>query len=81
MLQKHMKGERNSQQDTFDAEMHIDWNGPVVSRANTLFEISLDRKFGSRKQWNFKRGDTKFYTSKVVDRKKEEISRLSFLNQ
>ena len=61
--------------------MHIDWNGPVVSRANTLLEISLDRKFGSRKQWNFKRGDTKFYTSKVVDRKKEEISRLSFLNQ
>ena len=81
MLQKHMKGERNAQQDAFDAEMHIDWNGPVVSRANTLLEISLDRKFGSRKQWNFKRGDTKFYTSKVVDRKKEEISRLSFLNQ
>ena len=76
-----MKGERNAQQDAFDAEKHIDWNGPVVSRANTLLEISLDRKFGSRKQWNFKSGDTKFYTSKVVDRKKEEISRLSFLNQ
>ena len=28
---------------------------------------SLDRKFGSRKKWNFKSGNTKFYTSAVID--------------
>ena len=61
--------------------MHIDWNGPVLSRADSLLEMSLDRKFGSRKQWNFKSGESKFYTSKVVDRKKAETSRLSFLNE
>ena len=81
MLQKHMKPERNAKQSVFDDEMHIDWNGPVLSRADSLLEMSLDRKFGSRKQWNFKSGESKFYTSKVVDRKKAETSRLSFLNE
>ena len=41
---------------------------------------SLDRKFGSRKQWNFKSGETKFFSSKVVDRKRAEVSRLAFMN-
>ena len=80
VLQKHMKPERTAKQSIFDSELPIDWNGPVVDKADSLLERSLDRKFGSRKRWNFKVGDSKFYTSKVVDRKKTETSRLSFLN-
>ena len=64
MLQKHMKPERNCTQSAFEDEMHIDWNGPVVSRADPLLSVSLDRGFGSRKHWNFKTGSSKFYTSK-----------------
>ena len=67
-------------QVAFEAEMNIDWNGPVVSKADHLLEESLDRHFGSRKRWSFKSGEIKFYTSKVIDRKKSETSRLSFMN-
>ena len=80
MLQKHMKSERNAKQSAFEAEMNIDWNKPVVSRSGKLHEESFDRKFGSRKQWNFKSGETKFFSSKVVDRKRAEVSRLAFMN-
>ena len=45
-----MKSEKNSKQSAFEAEMNIDWNGPVVSRSEKILEESLDRKFGSRKQ-------------------------------
>ena len=81
MLQKHMKTERNAAQSAFEGEMHIDWNGPVVAKADHLLNTSLDRKFGSRRHWHFKTGSTRFYTSEVVDRKKTEVSRLSFLNK
>ena len=81
MLQKHMKTERNAAQSAFEGEMHIDWNGPVVAKADHLLSTSLDRKFGSRRRWHFKTGSTRFYTSEVVDRKKTEVSRLSFLNK
>ena len=80
MHHKHMKSERNAKQSAFEAEMNIDWNGPVVSRSEKILEESLDRKFGSRKQWNFKSGETKFFSSKVVDRKRAEVSRLAFMN-
>ena len=81
MLIKHMKPERPAGQISFESELNIDWNGPVVARADSLLARSLDRKFGSRKRWNFKTGSSKFYTSQVVDRKKGESSRLSFLNK
>ena len=54
-------------------EMHIDWNGPVISRADTLLSVSLDRKFGSRKRWHFKTGSSTFFTSKVGDRKLDGV--------
>ena len=81
MLQKHMKPERNAAQSAFEGEMHIDWNGPVLSRADHHLSSSLDRKFGSRKLWHFKTGSSKYYASEVVERKKSDISRLSFLNK
>ena len=81
MLQKHMKPEHNCTQSAFEDEMHIDWNGPVVSRADPLLSVSLYKRFASRKRWNFKTGSSKFYTSQVVDRKKSELSRLSFFNK
>ena len=34
MLLKHMKSERNATKTAFIGKMHIDWNGPVVSRAD-----------------------------------------------
>ena len=80
MLVKHMKLERNASGSSFEGEMHFDWNGIVVSRADNILSVSLDRHFGSRKRWHFKTGSTSFYTSEVVDRKKSEMSRLSFLN-
>ena len=73
MLQKHMKPERNATQSVYEDEMHIDWNGPVISRADTLLSVSLDRKFGSRKRWHFKTGSSTFYTSKVVNRKLDGV--------
>ena len=75
-----MKSERPGKQTSFTNEMHIDWNGPVLSKADNLLARSLDRKFGSRRKWNFTSGESKFYTSAVVDRKKCETSRLSFLD-
>ena len=61
--------------------MRIDWNGPGVSKADNVLARSLDRKFGSRNKWNFKSGNTKFYTSAVVDKKRVESSRLSFFRR
>ena len=75
-----MKPERPGKQNSFTNEMHIDWNGPVLSRADYLLARSVDRKFGGRRKWNFKSEESKFYTSAVVDRKKCEQSRLSFLD-
>ena len=75
MQQKHMKC--NAKQT---AEIHTDLNGPVVSRADHL-SASLDCWFGSRKRWHFETGSNAFYTSEVVDRKKTEVSRLSYLNK
>ena len=37
MLVKHTKPERNASQSSFEGDMHIDWNGPVVSRAELLY--------------------------------------------
>ena len=71
-----MKPQRLGKQITFGSEMHIYWNSPVVFKADNVLARSLDRK-----KWNFKSGNTKFYTSAVVDRKKVESSRLSFLEE
>ena len=35
LLQKNMKPERSAKQNTFDSELHIDWNRPVISRADS----------------------------------------------
>ena len=81
VLQLHMKPQRNARQTNFEHELHIDWNGPVVARADDLIAKAIDRHFGSRKKWNLKSGESKFFTSKVVDRQKVEKSRLSFMNK
>ena len=78
MLQNHMKPERNANQTAFTADMHIDKNGPVVSRADHHLSASLNHWFGSRMRWHFKTGSKTFYTLEVVDRKKTEVSRLYF---
>ena len=76
-----MKPQRPGKQITLVSELHIVWKGPVVSKADNVLARSLDRTFGSRKAWNFKSGNTKFYTLAVVDGKKVESSRLSFLER
>ena len=81
VLEKNMKPQGPGKQVIFVSEMHNDWNGPVVSKANNVLVRSLDRKFGSRKKWNFKSGNTKFYNSAVFDRKRVESSRLSLLEK
>ena len=57
-----MKLQRQGKQITFVSEMYVDWNGPVVSKTDNVLARSLDRKFGSRKKWNFKSCNTKYYT-------------------
>ena len=71
-----MKPQGPGEKITFGSEMHIYWNRPVVFKADSVLARSLDRK-----KWNFKSGNTKFYTSAVVDRKKVESSHLSFLEE
>ena len=61
ILEKHRKLQRPGGKNSFVSEMHIDWNGPVVSKTDNVLARSLDRKFGSRKKWNFKTGNTKYY--------------------
>ena len=61
--------------------LRINWNGQLVSSADDIFAKSLDRHFGSRKKLNFKSGESKFFTSKVIDRQKVKKSRLSFMNK
>ena len=80
LLLKHMKPERKATQTAFTGEMHLDWNGPVVSTAEYLIRASMDRWFGSRGR-SISTGTSKIYTSDVVIRKKSEVSRLSFLNK
>ena len=79
MLQKHMKPERNEKQTALTADMHIDRNGPVVSRADHLLGASLDCLFGSRNRWQAWKQHTLYL--EVVDIKKTEVSRLLFLNK
>ena len=66
MLLKHMSPERNATLATITGDIHIDWNGPVVSRANNLLSASLDSWFGSKDRWHFKIGTNKFYTSEPL---------------
>ena len=73
MLFKHMSPEVNATQTTIKGDIHIDWNGPVVSRVDHLLSASLDSWFNSRRRWYFKTGTNKFYTFEVVDRKKSGV--------
>jgi hypothetical protein len=75
----HTKPQRNSAFHRFENELMVDWNGPVLSKAKNFIEKSLDRHFGSRKNWNFKTGSSKFFVSQVVDRINSQPSRLTFM--
>ena len=48
MLLKHTSPEHNATQRTITGNIHIDWNGPVASRADHLLSASLDSWFGSK---------------------------------
>ena len=77
----HMNPEFNPTHTEFIGRwtLHIHWNGPVISRADHLLSASLGGWFGN--WWNLKTGTSKFDTSKVVDRKKSKVSRLSLLKK
>ena len=53
---------------------------PVNDALENVEDVPETVEFGSRKQWNFKSGETKFFSSKVVDRKRAEVWRLAFMN-
>ena len=57
--------------------LHLDWNRPVVSRADNILRDFLDGWLGSIGRWHFETGTNKIYTSEVVDGKKSEVTRLS----
>ena len=75
----HTVPQRNCDFKKFETELLIDWNGPNIPKSQRFVEQSLDRHFGSRKQWRFKSGSSKFFVSKVVDRITSQPSRLSFM--
>lgn len=75
----HTTPQRNCDFKRFETELLIDWNGPNVSKSQAFVERSLDRHFGSRKNWRFKSGSSKFFVSKVVDRISSEPSRLTLM--
>ena len=75
----HTIPQRNNHFKSFESELHVDWNGPNLPKAGPFLEKALDRHFGSRKQWRFKTGSSKIFTSKVVDRINRESSRLTFM--
>ena len=75
----HTKPQRNCNFKLFETELMVDWNGPNLPKAQAFLEKSLDRYYGSRKQWRFKTGSSKYIVSKVVERITKEPSRLSFM--
>ena len=62
----------------FENKMHVDWNGPKVGKADAIISESMNTYFKSE-NWHFKTGSTKFFTSKVDDKKAMEPSRLLFM--
>ena len=73
----HTKPQRNCNFKKFETELMLDWNGPNVKKSQSFVEKSMDRYFGSRRNWRFKSGSSKFFVSKVVERITTEPSRLS----
>ena len=75
----HTKPQKNCNFKKFETELMLDWNGPTVPKSQSFIEKSLDRHFGSRKNWRFKSGSSKYFVSQVVDRVSSQPSRLSFM--
>ena len=75
----HTKPQQNSNFKRFETELLVDWNGPIIHKAQSFLEKSLDRHFGSCKKWRFHTSSSMFFVSKVVDRIHSEPSRLSFM--
>ena len=71
-------GKCSGQSPRFPESLEDFWTGWKISDHPLI--AFLDSWFGSRGRWHFKTGSNKFYTSEMVDRKKYEVSRLSFLN-
>ena len=46
----HTKPQRNCNFKRFETELLVDWNGPIIHKAQSFLEKSLDRHFGSRKK-------------------------------
>ena len=77
LLLKHRKPEPNAIQTAFTGEIHINWNGPLVSRADHLIRASLDHCTGlAAETGGISRlvSTSKLYTSEVVIRKMFEVS-------
>jgi hypothetical protein len=78
MVVRHSLYHRNAMPMKFENKMHVDWNGPKVGKADAIISESMNTYFKSE-NWHFKTGSTKFFTSKVDDRKAMEPSRLLFM--
>ena len=58
-------------------EAFIQWNGPPLSKVNTLLEAALDKRFKGRNSWRFVTKENKIF-SKVVSKLKNEVSDIPF---
>ena len=76
MVGGHSLSHRNARK--FENEIHVDWNGQKVGKADAIISESMNTYFKSE-NWHFKTGSTKFFTSNVDDRKAMEPSRLLFM--
>lgn len=84
IVQMHADGRRGLDVEKYSAEAFIHMNGPTLSRADGIIAAALDHHFGS-KPWHFTHTSLNgqhghfTMTSKVLQRMKEEPSKLPFL--
>ena len=59
------KPQSNCNFKKFETELMLDWNGPTGPKSQSFIEKSLNRHFGSRKNWRFKSGSSKYFVSQL----------------
>ena len=79
--EKHLKADRQMNEDNAEEEMEIAENGPLLVHADNLLNQAMN-KYWNNSEWHFIKTKTEglLHTSKVIDRLKKEKSKLSFMD-
>ena len=84
--EKHLKVDRQMEEETAEHEMEISENGPLLHHADTIIERAMDkywRENSANGKWHFvsRRGELGFKKSKVLQRLKKQKSKLAFMDK